>query len=190
MPDGSGPVQLAQLPALDDQAFRAFVRFPAGWSRPSTGYYLVHEEVFVLEGDLSLNDDTWHAGGYAWIPAHATRRGLHSKQGALVLAWFSGPPRWKRGIAPTATHAVMTSVASWQSIPTVELAGMPQAYVLHDTDHHRTWVTRATPAMTLAILVETLALADRTWSFLDANECPETRTATLWRGPGYNHVPR
>ena len=170
MPDGSGPVQLAQLPALEDQAFRAFVRFPAGWSRPSTGYYLVHEEVFVLEGDLTFNDDTWHADGYAWIPAQATRRGLRSKQGALVLAWFSGPPRWKRGIAPTATRVEVTSTDSWENIPKVEVARMQEAHVLRATDRHRTWVTRATPAMTLPIPVETLALADRTWSFLDANE--------------------
>ena len=46
MPDGSGPVRLAALPVLGDRAFRAFVKFPAGWSRPSTGYYLVDEEVF------------------------------------------------------------------------------------------------------------------------------------------------
>ncbi|MFM9886177.1 MAG: hypothetical protein ACKVQT_24380, partial [Burkholderiales bacterium] len=163
MPDGSGPVQLAQLPALDDQAFRAFVRFPAGWSRPATGYYPVHEEVFVIEGDLTFNDDAWHAGGYAWIPAHATRRGLRSEQGALVLAWFSGPPRWKCGVSPTASQEAMTTIASWQSIPAVEIGGMPQTHVLRDTGDHRTWVTRANPSIVFQRPVERFSIDDRSW---------------------------
>ena len=181
MPDGSGPVQLAQLPALGDQAFRAFVRFPAGWSRHATGYYPVHEEVFVLEGDLTFNGDTWRAGGYAWIPALASRRGLHAEQGALVLAWFSGPPRWKRGLAPIATREAMKSIASWETVPHGAIVGMPRAHVLRDTDTHRTWVTRATVSSVLADPLERLSISDRAWSWSEADERTNATSASLWR---------
>lgn len=184
MPDGSGAVQLAQLPALDDQAFRAFVRFPAGWSRPSTGYYPVDEEVFVLDGDLTFNEHTWHAGSYGWIPAHSPRRTLRSQGGALVLAWFSGPPRWKRGASPTSTRDVMRSVASWNTIPMVESAGMPNAHVLRDTGLHRTWLTQRTPSIALRFPVEQLLIDDRTWTHTGPDESCAASVATLWRAIG------
>jgi len=33
MPGASGPVEVAELPPGADGAFRAYVRFPPGWSR-------------------------------------------------------------------------------------------------------------------------------------------------------------
>jgi hypothetical protein len=103
MTGGSGPVQLALLPRLPDNAFRAFVRFPPGWSRPQAGHYPDPEEFVVLEGELGLNGMTWRAGDYAWIPARCMRRDMHSAPGCLVLAWFGAPPRWIPG--PPATPA-------------------------------------------------------------------------------------
>lgn len=180
MPDGSGPVQLAALPLLGDQEFRAFVKFPAGWSRPSTGYYLVDEEVFVLAGDLTFNACSWRAGSHAWIPALSVRCGLHSTNGALVLAWFSGPPRWKRGPSPTMTQDVMRSIECWEATPKAAMAGMEEAHVLRDSGKQRTWVTRATE-MTFPFSVECLAIDERTWSLLEPNERGVASTATLWR---------
>ena len=140
MPDGSGAVQLAQLPALADQAFRAFVRFPAGWSRSATGYYVEDEEVFVLEGDLTFNEHAWQTGSYSWIPALSPRNTLHSTNGALVFAWFSGPPRWKRGLPAVSAQKLVTSIASWQTMPRVDVDGIVNAHMLRNTDRHRAWV--------------------------------------------------
>jgi hypothetical protein len=94
---GANPVQMALLPKLPDGGFRAFVRFPAGWSRPDVGHYAVAEEFLVLEGELSLNGKTWKSGGLAWIPAWQSRRDLGSRTGCLVFAWFGGTPRWIPG---------------------------------------------------------------------------------------------
>jgi len=103
MPGGSGPVQLALLPRLPDNAFRAFLRFPPGWSRPEAGHYPDPEEFVVLEGELGMNGMTWRAGDYAWIPARCLRRDLQCGPGCLVFAWFAAPPRWIPG--PPATPA-------------------------------------------------------------------------------------
>jgi hypothetical protein len=91
---GAAPVQMALLPKLPDGGFRAFVRFPPGWSRPDVGHYAVPEEFLVLEGELSLNGKTWQRGELAWIPAWTLRRDLRSASGCLVFAWFGGTPRW------------------------------------------------------------------------------------------------
>lgn len=97
MPGGSGPVALALLPRQPDNAFRAYVRFPPGWSRPGPGHYAEAEEFVVLEGELGLNGLTWRAGDYALVPAGCPRRGMHTASGCLVLARFSAAPRWIPG---------------------------------------------------------------------------------------------
>ena len=94
---GATPVQMALLPKLEDGGFRAFVRFPKGWSRPDVGHYAVPEEFVVLEGRLGLNGNTWEKGGHAWIPAFERRQDLGSTTGCLVFAWFGGTPRWVPG---------------------------------------------------------------------------------------------
>ena len=97
---GASPVSMALLPKLPDDGFRAFVRFPAGWSRADVGHYAVPEEFLVLEGELGLNGRTWRAGELAWIAAWQRRRDLGSRSGCLVFAWFGGTPRWIPGEPP------------------------------------------------------------------------------------------
>lgn len=101
---GASPVEMALLPKLPDKGYRAFVRFPAGWSRPDVGHYAVPEEFLVLEGELRLNDRTWKAGDCAWLPALQLRRDLGSPSGCLVFAWFGGTPRWIPGEPATAVR--------------------------------------------------------------------------------------
>ena len=91
---GATPVQMALLPKLDDGGFRAFVRFPRGWSRPDVGHYAVAEEFVVLEGSLTLNAETWTRGGHAWLPPFHRRQDLGSPTGCLVFVWFGSTPRW------------------------------------------------------------------------------------------------
>ena len=53
---GAAPVQMALLPKLADGGFRAFVRFPKGWSRPDVGHYAVAEEFVSL-----ISFDRWRS---------------------------------------------------------------------------------------------------------------------------------
>jgi len=94
---GALPVEMALLPKLPDGGFRAFVRFPKGWSRPDVGHYAVAEEFVVLDGSLVLTGKTWNKGAHVWIPAFERRHGLASPTGCLVFAWFGGTPRWIPG---------------------------------------------------------------------------------------------
>ena len=94
---GAGPVSMALLPKLPDKGFRAFVRFPAGWSRPDIGHYAVPEEFLVLEGGLGLNGKTWQPRSLVWVPAWQRRYELRADSGCLVFAWFGGTPRWIPG---------------------------------------------------------------------------------------------
>jgi hypothetical protein len=94
MPGGSGPVQLARLPEQPDGGFRAFVRFPAGWSRLQRGHYPVAEAFVVLEGELVLNGRTYRPGDAGFVAAGELRTELRADTGCLVFAWFGGLPRW------------------------------------------------------------------------------------------------
>jgi hypothetical protein len=94
MPGASGPVEVALLPRGTDGAFRAYVRFPPGWSRPGPGHYAVAEEFEVIEGDLAMNGEAWRAGDRVSIPAGRTRVDARSVGGCLALARFAGEPRW------------------------------------------------------------------------------------------------
>jgi hypothetical protein len=97
MPGASGPVDIAPLPPRPDGAFRAYVRFPPGWSRPGPGHYAVAEEVQVLRGDLHMNGEAWRAGDRFSIAARRTRRDTYTKEGCLALAQFAAAPRWIPG---------------------------------------------------------------------------------------------
>jgi hypothetical protein len=138
MPGGSGPVELAMLPRLADGAFRAFVRFPAGWSRPGPGHYPVAEEVLLLEGDLELSGRAFSPGAHAWLPAGWLRTGMRTRAGCLVFAWFAKAPRW---------------------IPGESMA------VASDAPPHETRMVDGQLVRILAAGRETLRMGDRSWSF-------------------------
>lgn len=162
MPGAAAPVRLARLPALPDGAFRAFVRFPARWSRPQPGYYAAAEEFLVLEGDLALDGHTWGAGGYAWIPGLVVRRDTRSRAGALVFAWFAAVPRWIAGDPPTLGGEEIAGYAHWSQAP---------GGLLHRGPSH--W-TRAGRRGDLAVAGgETLGLETLSWGYGEVVGDPE-----------------
>ena len=176
MPGGNGPVELARLPQLDDQAFRAFVRFPAGWARPGAGHYAVPEEFLILDGDLSLNGITWNTGGYAWIPARRVRSGSSSVGGCLAFAWFGGLPRWVAGEAVVPTNDAAVNFAHWRDAPQREMgAGLRARELRTGTEHSTLLVEQAMHDIfpNLGAGYETLRLRDRAWS---CNEAVEAMT--------------
>jgi hypothetical protein len=130
-------VRLARLPRLTDNGFRAFVRFPAGWSRAELGHYAVAEEFLVLEGELCLNNATFRRHGFAYVPAFQPRSLLRSDAGCLVFAWFAGQPRW--------------------------VPGVPNDPPGH-ADHASTMADGLFRRRFAAGLIETLDLRDRRWS--------------------------
>jgi hypothetical protein len=68
---------------------------PAGWSRPR-GYHNADTELFILEGDVTIEvDDKTHSltrYSYSFLPAGMASGPMSSRQGAVVMRWFKGPP--------------------------------------------------------------------------------------------------
>jgi quercetin dioxygenase-like cupin family protein len=84
--------------SLDETSGAAslLIEYPAGWSAgtPDEQYHLdVDEELFVLQGELTLNDNRYGKYSYAHLPAGLTRTQSSSTIGAIVLTFFSGEPR-------------------------------------------------------------------------------------------------
>lgn len=96
VPDSSPVPTVVRLPGdAVDRSFSVLVRFAAGWTRPFTGYYESTEEIFLLDGAVSMSGATYSEGDYGWFPAGYLRSDS-SSTGSLTLAWFSGPARWRR----------------------------------------------------------------------------------------------
>ena len=182
MPGSNGPVELARLPLLGDQAFRAFVRFPPGWARPDAGHYVVPEEFMVLEGDLTLNGRTWHEGGYAWIPAGRVRKGSRSTGGCLAFAWFGGVPRWVAGDAAIPVSDIDVHFAHWREAPIRDAGDGLHARVLRAATDHSTWVVEEAAPGKLAKLgaaCEMLSLVDHTLSWNEPVDATASRGGAL-----------
>lgn len=71
--------------------FVILARFPVGFSRPGAGGYHAAETFVVLDGELTVNGRQVVRGDLTHIPAEAVRTGMHTADGCLALAWFSGP---------------------------------------------------------------------------------------------------
>jgi hypothetical protein len=96
IPDSSPPVTVATLREEPGGGFWGLVRFPPGWARPVSGHYLVDEEFWVLEGELTMSGETYGPEQVGRIPSGAVRRDSRAETGALTLAHFAGPARWVR----------------------------------------------------------------------------------------------
>ena len=140
MPGGNGPVELVPLAHPGDRAFRALVRFPAGWERPGPGHYAVPEEFLVLAGELSIGEVTWTAGGYAWIPARRTRTATLSRTGCVAFAWFGGLPRWVPGSAALPADGENEHFAHWRESPRRTLRDGALIRELRIGPEHATWI--------------------------------------------------
>ena len=114
MPHGSGPVEVARLPAPGGE-FLAFVRFPAGWSRAVPVVYQATEEFVILQGELRINGQCWGARTYGCVPAGLTRTVTESLGGCLAWARFHGSPK-------PALAAAAPPEASAQALCFVDLA--------------------------------------------------------------------
>jgi len=84
---------LSQSPSMG--AVTQITYVPAGWSHPA-GYHTADEEIFVLEGDLTIVDDAGSEQltkySYSYTPAGVLHGPLKSRQGAVLLHWWKGPP--------------------------------------------------------------------------------------------------
>lgn len=87
------------------------VRYPAGWRRGAE-VLGCDEELFVLDGDLTIDGHPYREHGYAFLPAGHGRRDAASRHGAVVLTFFSAWPR----LASTAIKSNAPAIQGLNSI--------------------------------------------------------------------------
>lgn len=73
-------------------ACSVMLRYPAGWSRSGPEVALADEELFVLDGALSIGDESYGLHDYTCLPAGYPRAGMASPGGAVVLTFFNAAP--------------------------------------------------------------------------------------------------
>lgn len=82
---------LSKSPSMGAVAQITYV--PAGWTQPA-GYDDVDNEIVVLDGDLSIGDEKLTRYSYSYMPAGVGHGPITSRQGAVLLQWWKGAPRF------------------------------------------------------------------------------------------------
>jgi len=90
---GLGPGVQVKVLSEDSEsgAVSLLVRYPAGWAAPA-GARSADEEFLVLYGSLAVGDALFDPLNYAHWPRGWRTGPRASRQGAVVLTFFSGPP--------------------------------------------------------------------------------------------------
>lgn len=68
-------------------------RYPRGWSQGKKLSLSADEELFVIDGELQINDVTYGPNTYAYLPAGYAREAAASAGGAVVLTMFEAEPK-------------------------------------------------------------------------------------------------
>ncbi len=74
-------------------AVSLLLSYPPGWrSRADSNYHNGDEEIFVLEGDLTIGERTLTDRCYSFIPAGKAHGPISTSNGCLALTFFSQEP--------------------------------------------------------------------------------------------------
>jgi hypothetical protein len=94
LPGGARPEVDVRVLSADPQsgASSLVVRYPAGWNQSGEQRLAADEELFVLDGELLINDRRFGLHSYAYLPAGYRRLTAVSPAGAVVLTFFSATP--------------------------------------------------------------------------------------------------
>jgi len=65
---------------------------PIGWKHEARGYHQADEEIFLLEGDLTIGDQKLTKYSYTFIPAGMAHGPVSTRQGAVMVHWFNRTP--------------------------------------------------------------------------------------------------
>ncbi|MBT8445917.1 MAG: cupin domain-containing protein [Gammaproteobacteria bacterium] len=103
-------------------AASTIIRYPAGWSAPA-GALGAAEELFVLDGELTLGDRTYRQDCYAYLPAGHARAPAAAENGAVVLTFFDREPEWLGAAASESDPS--TDEASSDAIPFLDAFEVP-----------------------------------------------------------------
>jgi Domain of unknown function (DUF4437) len=103
LPGGARDDVDAKILSRDSQSgeLTALVRYPAGWSRPEPEALAAEEEIYVLDGCITINGHVYGRDSYACLPKHYRRASAESAQGCVALTFFDAAPEESK---PGAMH--------------------------------------------------------------------------------------
>lgn len=111
----------------EDGACSCLIRYPAGWHRVADECLVADEEFYVIEGEISIDDQTYGPDSYAFLPAGWPRREMRVNHGAVVLCFYSRQPDF----APRPPDEAMPGIAA-RAIPYIDVLHMPWDLKLND----------------------------------------------------------
>jgi hypothetical protein len=105
-PHGLGAAHLgleSKILSADPQTGAAtlLLRFPPGWSRSAPHSIAAMEELYVLDGELSINGQSFVHHTYTCMPPLWPREQISSGRGAVAIAMYSAHPE----VRTTRPHA-------------------------------------------------------------------------------------
>jgi hypothetical protein len=68
------------------------LRYPAGWQRTAPEALAAEEEMYVLDGEITINGRTYRRDTYACFPAGYVRERASSPHGCVALTFFDAIP--------------------------------------------------------------------------------------------------
>jgi hypothetical protein len=75
----------------DTGAFTMIVKLPPDARDATRGSHSSDQEMFLLEGDLTIDGETFHAPAYWFFPAGTIHGDSHTDGGAVLIEAFKGP---------------------------------------------------------------------------------------------------
>ena len=76
----------------DTGACSLLLRYPKGWRQDGALHFTAGEEFYVLDGSLTVNDQTYGLDHFAYLPAGFVRATSSSESGCDVITFFDAEP--------------------------------------------------------------------------------------------------
>lgn len=86
---------------------------PRGWIDPRRGYHKANEDIFLLEGDLTIDDEKLVKYSYTFLPAGIAHGPISSHHGALFLEWFNEKPDFVQSDSNAPAARAYAAVRDW-----------------------------------------------------------------------------
>ena len=93
------------------------VSVPAGWSQDKTGYVTAGQDIYILEGDLSIGDDRLTNSCYTYIPEGVVFGPMSSEQGCRMLLYHNKPHQFveaSESVADADADKAIAPVKTWR----------------------------------------------------------------------------
>ncbi|MDA0368764.1 MAG: DUF4437 domain-containing protein [Proteobacteria bacterium] len=141
----------------DTGASSLLVKYPAGWQRTAPESLAAEEEIFVLDGTLTLDGEDFGPGDYTCLPKGYPRQSAVSADGAVALTFFSAKPVALKNASSNDDHAHVPRQslygdgwdADYAGVNSPEIAGSGSRKKLLRTDPvtgDQTWLMGVIPS--------------------------------------------